>query len=46
MIRLKIVLNIIFNYIGLARFLAEQRRGADGVKIAVLRKGHAESEGI
>ena len=44
MIRHEIVLNIIFNYIGLARFLAEQRRGADGVKIAVLPEGRARSK--
>jgi hypothetical protein len=37
----EIFLNIIFNYSGLASFLAEQKRGADGVKIAVLRGGRA-----
>jgi len=38
MIRHKVFLNIIFNYSGMASFMPEQKRGADGVKIAVLRK--------
>ena len=41
MIRHEIFLNIIINYSGLASYLAEQKRGADGVKIAVFRKGRA-----
>ena len=44
MIRHEIVLNIIFNYSGLARFLAEQRCGVDGAKIAVLPEGRARSK--
>ena len=44
MIRHEIFLNIIINYSGLASYLAEQKRGADGVKIAVLRKGRATLE--
>ena len=44
MIRREIFLNIIFNYSGLANFLAEQKRGADGVQIAVLRGGRARSK--
>jgi hypothetical protein len=44
MIRHEIFLNIIFNYSGLASFLAEQKRGTDGVKIAGLREGRARSK--
>jgi hypothetical protein len=41
MIRHEIFLNIIINYSGLASYLAEQKRGADGVKTVVLRKDRA-----
>jgi hypothetical protein len=44
MIRHEIFLNIIINYSGLASFLAEQRRGADGVKIAILREDRVGSK--
>ncbi len=46
MIRHEIFLNLIINYSGLASFLAEQKRGADGELIAVLREGRARLASI